>query len=138
MKHITIITALMITFATQAVAEEYWACDGFTSARGSGAERFDPFIMKGEKTIGYAFKGISGSGLTIKYVASNEGKNYDIYVGDTKEIYGKVYDESMKKVYYIKPQDDGTVRFYSIDYDNYLKDKFHGGILAFVTKCSKQ
>lgn len=134
-----ILTALLtLTLATQVVAEEYWACDGFTSARGSGAERFDPFLMKGERTVGYAFKGITGSPRTIKYVASNEGINYDIYIGHTQEINGKVYDENMKNVFYIKAQDDGTTLFYSIKYDGYLKDKFNGGILAFVTKCSKQ
>ena len=94
--------------------------------------------MKGERTVGYAFKGITGSRLTIRYVASNEGLKYDIYVGDTVELYGEVSDDNMKSAYYIKPQDDGSILFYDIAYDSYLKDKFNGGILAFVTKCSKQ
>ena len=135
---IILIALLTLTVASQVVAEEYWACDGFTSARGSGAERFDPFLMKGNEKTGYAFKGITGSPKTIKYVASNEGKNYNIYIGHTKEIYGKIYDDNMKNVFYMKPQDDGTILFYSIDYDSYLKDTFNGGILAFVTKCSQQ
>ena len=137
MKHL-ILTISLILGATAVSAEEYWACDGFTSARNSGGERFDPFLMKGKRTVGYAFKGSTGSRLTIRYVASNEGLKYDIYIGDTVESYGEVYDDNMKSAYYIKPQGDGSIFFYDIAYDSYLKDKFNGGILAFVTKCYKQ
>jgi hypothetical protein len=126
-------------FTTQAVAEEYWACDGFNSARSTSKKgSFAPFLMKGDK-YSYTFKGITGLKKTIKFVKNNNFSGYDLYATDKVENFsGELINAKNADPWIIKPQKDGTILFYKIGYDHVLKETFNGGILAFITKCAKQ
>ena len=129
----------LILFTTQAVAEEYWACDGFNSARSTSKKgSFSPFLMKGDR-YSYTFKGITGSKKIIKFVKNNEFSGYDLYITDMVEDFsGEFINARNAEPWIIKPQKDGTILFYNIGYDHFLKESFNGGMLAFITKCAKQ
>jgi hypothetical protein len=126
-------------FMTQAVAEEYWACDGFNSARSTSKKgSFSPFLMKGDRHS-YTFKGITGRKKIIKFVKNNEFIGYDLYVTDKVENFSDEFINARNAdPWIIKPQKDGTIIFYMIGYDHFLKETFNGGIIAFITKCAKQ